>query len=71
MCRNRTFLINDTWEILYYMPNFVRNGVVYAQTTVSLPVELREQARERGFELSSTLVLALKKRIEESAGSGQ
>jgi len=49
----------------------VRNGITYAQTTVQIPADLRDKARDLGIGLSSTLVLALKKKIEEPVGSGQ
>ncbi len=53
------------------MSIIARGGVTYAQTTVQIPLELRDKARELGVGLSSTLVFALKKKIEEPAGSEQ
>jgi post-segregation antitoxin (ccd killing protein) len=41
------------------MHRIIRNDVVYSNTTIQLPYSLKEVAKERGINLSRTLVEAL------------
>jgi post-segregation antitoxin (ccd killing protein) len=48
-----------------------RGGIIYAQTCVQIPEELRDAAREQGIGLSSTLTEALEERVKEGSARGQ
>jgi post-segregation antitoxin (ccd killing protein) len=45
-----------------------RNDEIYVRTGIEIPESLREQARNQGIPLSSTLIEALKAKIAEKAG---
>jgi len=47
------------------MPRVRKNGIIFAQTCVTIPETLRDAAREQGIGLSSTLTTALEKKIKE------
>jgi len=46
----------------------MRNGVIYQTSTVSIPVDIRERARNLQIPISGTLVEALKNKIAEREG---
>jgi len=54
------------------MSSIRRNGIIYAQTCVQIPETLRDEARELGIGLSSTLTEALGKKMKKgNAGARQ
>jgi post-segregation antitoxin (ccd killing protein) len=53
------------------MPNLRRKGIIYAQTCVQIPENLRNAAREQGIGLSSTLTDALEAKMKEGNARGQ
>ena len=44
-----------------------RGGIIYAQTCVQIPEELRDAARDKGIGLSSTLTEALENKMKEGS----
>lgn len=47
-----------------------RGGKVYAQTSVQIPEELRDEAREQKIGLSSTLTDALIEKLQKRSEDG-
>jgi len=45
-----------------------RSGIVYAQTSVQIPEQLRDDARTLGINISGTLTEALQEKIDNIRG---
>lgn len=48
-----------------------KNGVPFSPTTVSIPSEVKEKARELGISMSGTLTQALKDEIAKRKGGNE
>jgi post-segregation antitoxin (ccd killing protein) len=53
------------------MSTIRRGGIIFAQTCVQIPEELRDAARVQGIGLSSTLTEALETKMKEGNAQGQ
>jgi post-segregation antitoxin (ccd killing protein) len=47
------------------MPRLRKNGIIYTQTCVQIPENLRDSARKQGIGLSSTLTEALEQKVNK------